>query len=138
MGLLSSAQCLISTRLLTVCRKLKDKLKKGRRTFPEESCTQSSTLEIPFAHFPMTGHTFAFVITASEQPRRESDLRTPAKHLALACVCATSWLTLRSSPQGMKEDMLHKRPLCKTDSCHFFPLTDSETSSVSTSPCIQP
>lgn len=41
-----------------------------------------------------------FIMTALEQPRRVSDLHTPAKHLALAYVFVTFWVTLRTSLPG--------------------------------------
>lgn len=72
----------------------------------------SSALGIWIATYFTTFHRFAFFVTASEQPRKESVLPTPAKPLALACVCVTCWLILRTSPWGTGMDILVKKTSC--------------------------
>lgn len=50
---------------------------------------------------------------ALEPPRRASDRHTPAKRLAPASVCVTSWRTLRTSPWGTEAALIGQTPRIK-------------------------
>ena len=82
------------------------------------------------------------ITTALEQPRRALDRHIPAKLLALACVCVTSWETIRTSPLGRHDTTNGDKDSFAMHACamihnfHFLP--DSRTLSDSISPCILP
>lgn len=119
-----SPQCLISTRSSMAYRKLRDKHKKERSKGQEgnecrrwfrgsQTCRHFAKTYYATAHYSSKciilrhfrlllfhNHSICFIITALEQPRRALDLHTPAKHLALAYVYATSLVTSKTSLRG--------------------------------------
>lgn len=137
-------------------RKLRDKHKKERskdrggqpcqhfakRYYATVHCSQNKFIYFnSFIFFNITHFGFCFIITALEQPRRALDLHTPAKHLAPAYVCVTSWVTLRTSLWSRDHGtMPNTETNTRTYSCdmiHDF-FSDSRTLSTSFNPCIQP
>lgn len=139
-------QCLISTRLSMAYRRVKDKHKKERskgwggfRVSPQFCQKLRNAPILQFCNYSLV----FFTTTALEPPRRALDLHILAKHLALACACVTSWVTLRTSPPGMdaagKWQMRQRE--CRAQLWHepwFHFLPDSRILSTSISPCIHP
>lgn len=83
------------------CRKLKDKLKKERSKVQTDPGSLNVPKRFEYKWSIQTCYrNTCFLLTALEQPRRASDLLTPAKRLALAYVCVTFWGTLRTSLPG--------------------------------------